>query len=99
MIADAGNGARIPLGLQEVFLKSLGGDDVENIKAPKNGLGSKMFQRDGGKKFASGPVRRKASNISLHSEATQTEAACESAADASVREMKKIVPMMEKVRV
>lgn len=36
---------RVPFALQQVFLKSSGGEDVQKIKAPKNGLGFRIFKR------------------------------------------------------
>mmetsp|Transcript_11555 Transcript_11555/g.27806 ORF Transcript_11555/g.27806 Transcript_11555/m.27806 type:complete len:408 (+) Transcript_11555:29-1252(+) len=36
---------RVPAALQQVFLKSSAGEDVQSIRPPKHGLGFKIFQR------------------------------------------------------
>jgi len=35
--------SRVPVVLQQIFLKSSGGEDIQNIQPPKNGLGFRVF--------------------------------------------------------
>lgn len=74
---------RIPLALQQIFLASQRGEDVEKIEAPKGGMGFRIFRRFGGRyRGKTRPVKAPTTS-SLHSERSETTR--ETAADASRR--------------
>lgn len=72
---------RIPLALQQIFLSSQRGDDVQKIKPPEK-LGFRIFRRFGGRarRAKQRPVKAPTTS-SLHSERSGTSK--ETAADAS----------------
>ena len=87
-------GSRIPLALQQVFLSSQRGDDVQKIEAPSNGVGFRLFRRSWGRKGkrAKPLVAPRTLNLSkdrsvksIHSVNSTTSS---SAADASRKAMK-----------
>jgi hypothetical protein len=79
---------RIPLALQQIFLASQRGDDVEKIKPPEK-LGFRIFRRFGGqiRRAKQRPVKAPTTS-SLHSERSHTSK--ETAADASRKAMSRM---------
>ncbi len=77
--------ARIPLALQQIFLASQRGDDVEKLKPPEK-LGFRIFRRFAGqtRRAKQRPVKAPTTS-SLHSERSATSK--ETAADASRKAM------------
>jgi len=77
---------RIPVALQQIFLQSQRGEDVEKISAPKNGMGFRIFRRFQGRtgRAKQRPVKAPTTS-SLHSERSSTSR--ETAADASRKAM------------
>lgn len=74
---------RIPLALQQIFLASQRGEDVEKIEAPKGGMGFRIFRRFGGRYRGKQRPVKAPTTSSLHSERSETTR--ETAADASRR--------------
>ena len=80
-------GPRIPLALQQIFLASQKGEDVEKIKPPEKGMGFRIFRRFAGRRRAKMKPVKAPTTSSLHSERSNTSR--ETAADASRKAMSK----------
>lgn len=72
---------RIPLALQQIFVASQRGEDVDKIEPPKAGMGFRIFRRFGGRKRTKQRPVKAPTTSSLHSERSVTSR--ETAADAS----------------
>ena len=80
--ANSSASPRVPLALQQVFIASQRGDEIEKIEAPKNGLGFKIFQRAWGMRRRKRPKPVRAPSLSsLNDE--RTTSSRETAADAT----------------
>jgi hypothetical protein len=80
---------RVPQILQNIFLSSQGGDDVAQIQAPSNGMGSTMFRRAWGRKQKKVKASMSApSSSSLSSERSGIRSRGETAAESSRKAIK-----------
>jgi hypothetical protein len=78
---------RIPMALQQVFMASQRGDDVEKIAAPKGNIGFRIFQRAGWGRRQKKAKPMKAPNKSSLSSDRSNGSRGETAADASRKAM------------
>ena len=77
--------SRIPMALQQIFLASQKGEDVQKISAPSNGMGFKIFKRGWGKKQKKQRPVKAPTTSSLSSERSGSR---DTAADASRKAIK-----------
>jgi hypothetical protein len=77
--------SRVPAALQQIFVASQQGEDVQKISAPTDGMGFKMFRRGWGKKQKKQKVVRAPTTSSLNSERSGSR---DTAADASIKAIK-----------
>ena len=93
MAGPTASSPRIPAALQQIFLASQKGEDVNKISAPSNGIGFRIFRRGWGrnsnKKATQRPRIVKApTTSSLSSDRSNRSGSKASAADASRKAMK-----------
>jgi hypothetical protein len=94
-VSTAGSAAapRIPMALQQVFMASQGGDDVEEIVAPKGNIGFRVFKRAWGvgRRIKKAKPMKAPSKSSLASDRSNGDNSTETAADATRKAMQKNV--------